>query len=560
MHDLLRSFAGDKRKSDSLILRERELVRRSDPLLKLRRLSIENSTVDLSSNFLNEEKSLRTLLLMTNSISEVPSNALQSLSHLRILDLNDSNISCLSDSFGELMQLRYLSASGTNLETLPNSIGNLRKLLYLSLDNCEKLSHFPSSIVNLVELRLLSFEATNVEVFPAGLRKLKKLIHLYNFQPGHNRSQDYSGLEDLGTLSLLSMLRLDNLEKVTDINAAKEANLKDKAHFKELWFCYNPNRGCQVSKPIEEKKVAEHVLNALSPHPSLEILHIIGYFGDQLPNWLHVGANPLKLKFLRYLKIKQCECFSQLPPLGLLPNLDLLMIDGADSVVRIGREFLFNDSQDQIKTKESHSSILPFPQLNELSFDDMSSWEEWSWDERQPAMPKLKKLWIGECPKLTSLPKGLLCHATSLEVLTIKAVQQLKSVEDLRSVKELYVEESSYLERISNLPNLSFIKIRNCPNLKILENLKPRYRMELVDYKMETLPEYLRNAEPEKLIVRCTEELLVTIASLGAGSSERQNFEHIPVVKFYSRNESLYATYQKTPSRFTTNVDSSALS
>ncbi|KAJ1688762.1 hypothetical protein LUZ63_012917 [Rhynchospora breviuscula] len=558
MHDLLRSFAGEKRKCDSLIMRERELVRRSHPFLKLRRLSIENSTVDLSSDFLNEEKSLRTLLLITNSMSEVSSNALQSLSHLRILDLSNSNISCLSDSFGELVQLRYLNVSETNLETLPNSIGKLRKLLYLNLGYCKKFSHVPSSIVNLVELRNLSLYETNIEVFPAGLRKLKKLIHLCNFQSDHNRSQDYSSLEDLGTLSLLSLLTFENLEKETDINVAKEANLKEKAHLKELWFCYNPNRGCQVSKPIEEKKAAEDVLNALSVPPSLEILQIRNYFGDRLPKWLHVGANPLKLKFLRYLRIDQCECFSQLPPLGLLPNLDLLMIDGAKSVVRIGPEFLFDASQDQTKTKVSHSPIIPFPQLNILCFEDMPSWEEWLWDERQPAMPKLKKNFIRDCPKLSSLPKGLLCRATSLEVLVIKAVEQLKSVEDLRSVKELYVEESSNLERILNLPNLSFIQIVNCPNLKILENLKPRYRMVLVDYKMKTLPEYLRKAEAEKLKVWCTEELLVKILS---GSFEWQKFVHIPRVKFYGGDDqSLYATYQRTPYRFTTNVDSSALS
>ncbi|KAJ4807494.1 NBS-LRR-like resistance protein [Rhynchospora pubera] len=555
MHDLLRSFARDKGNGDSLIMRERESVRRRESFLKLRRLSIENSAVDLDLDFINEGKSLRTLLLV-DRIDPLSSNSLLSFSHLRILDFFNSNISRLSGSVGGLVQLRYLNASGTNLKTLPNSIGNLRKLVYLNFDECNKLSHVPSSIVNLVELRFLSFYGTNIKVFPAGLKKLKKLIHLYNFQPGHNRSQDYnsSSLEDLGTLSLLSMLTLGNLENVTDINVAKEANLKEKAHLKELWFCYKPNRGYQVSKSIEEKKVVEDVLNELSPPPSLEILQIVCYFGDRLPNWLHAGANPLLLKFLRYLKIEQCECFSQLPPLGLLPNLDTLSIIGAESVVRIGREFLFDDSL-------SHSPILPFSQLTDLGFRDMPSWVEWLWDERQPAMPKLKELYIYECPKLSSLPQGLLCHATSLEVLQIKAVEQLKSVEDLRSVKELYVEESSNLERISNLPNLSFIQIVNCPNIKILQNLKPRYRMFLIDYEMETLPEYLRKAEVEKLTVWCTEELLVMIASLEIGTSEWQKFEYIPRVKFYGGDdESLYATYQRTPFRFTTNVDSSALS
>ncbi|KAJ3684135.1 hypothetical protein LUZ61_013299 [Rhynchospora tenuis] len=202
------------------------------------------------------------------------------------------------------------------------------------------------------ELRYLSFVNTNVEVFPEGLRMLKKLIELIGLQPGNNCSSS-SNLDDLGTLSLLSCLSLKSLEKVTDISVAKKANLKEKGHLKALSFYYNTDSGCQVSKPIEEKKAAEDVLNAL-------------------------------------------------------------------------------------------------------------------------------------------------------------------------------------------------------------DNLKPRYVMGLLDFEMETLPDYLRKAEAEKLTVWCSKELLVMITSLGVESSEWKKFEHIPRVKFYADDESLYATYQKTPFRFTTNVDSSA--
>ncbi|KAJ1688989.1 hypothetical protein LUZ63_013144 [Rhynchospora breviuscula] len=554
MHDLMRSFAEYVRDNDSLTMREGELSHRYESLLKLRRLSVEKIEVGSNLDFLNKDKSLRTLLLINNLLGDVLFKVLPSFSHLRIVVLSHSNISSLSDSFCALVQLRYLDLFRTNLITLPNSIGNLRKLKYLNIGECRQLSHVPSSIVDLLELRFLCFHKTKSEVFPVGLRRLTKLVQLLGFKPNNDRSKGHSSLEDLGTLSQLSRLDLYSLEKASDITIAKEANLKAKFHLKDLTFAYTPNRGCQVSKSIEEKQIAEDVLNVLSPPLSLEILRIIGYLGYHLPNWLHVWTFPSELKYLRFLKISECECFSQLPPLGQLPNLDYLRIEGAISVQKIGREFFLNGSEDRITSGTHYSPILPFPLLTNLIFVGMSHWAEWLWEKNQPAMPKLKELSITNCPKLSSLPKGLSHHATSLEYLTITTAERIKYVEDLQTVRDIRVHDNPNLERVSNLPNLSFILIGNCPNLMVVENLKPRHRMELVDYEMVTLPEYLRKVEPKKLTIRCAKELLLEITILGVGSPEWQKFEHIPVVKIHTYDESLYAAYCKTPFSFTTNI------
>ncbi|KAJ4780742.1 Disease resistance protein (CC-NBS-LRR) [Rhynchospora pubera] len=324
MHDLWRSFAGYLGNGDNFIMREGELPSRSEPLLKLRRLSIEGTVVDL--DFLNKEKYLRTLLLVYNSMGEFLSNALVSFSHLRIVDLYKSNISSLPDSFCGLVHLRYLDLTGSLLIALPNSIGKLRNLVFLGLGGCLWLSDFPSSIVNLLELRFLSFHNTTIEVFPVGLRKLEKLVELHGFKPDTNNSKGLSSLEDIGNLSQLSKLILCSLEKASDITVAKEAKLKEKGQLKTLILSYTPNQGREDPTTFEEKKVAQDVLNALSPPPSLEILQIIGYFGLQLPNWLHVGINLSNFQFLRFLELTECECISQLPPVGQLPNLDLLRI------------------------------------------------------------------------------------------------------------------------------------------------------------------------------------------------------------------------------------------
>ncbi|KAJ4746761.1 Disease resistance protein (CC-NBS-LRR) [Rhynchospora pubera] len=554
IHDLLRSFAEDLGKCENFKMRRGELSHRPQSLIKLRRLSIEGTVVD--SEFFSKEKSVRTLFLQNNYLVDFLPSKLLSFSHIRIIDLCVSNITSLPHFLCDLVHLRYLNACGTKLKSLPNSIGNLKKLVYLNLGDCEQLSYVPPSIVNLLDLRFLCLCRTQVEAFPAGLRKLTKLVDLHGLKPSKNKYLNrFSSLEDLEALSQLSKLELESLENVYDINVAKKANLKEKVHLKNLSFSYTRKQKCQVPISSEEKKIVEDVLNMLSPPPSLEFLSIEDYFGNQLPNWLHMCTSLAQLEFLSRLILRDCECFSQLPSLGQLPNLEFLTIDGATSVTKIGREFLMDDMEDNIINEVRQSSILPFSQLNELYFYNMSQWVEWWWEEVQPAMPKLKRLLIEACPKLSSIPKGLSHHAISLESLMIEDADYLKSIEDLQSVKSLFVVDNPNLERISNLTNLSFIRIENCPNLNILENLKPFHRMQLWDLEIETLPEYLMATMPEKLTIWCRKELLLKIKSQKSGDSEWQKFEHIPIVKFYSDNESLYAVYQKTPSSFITNVN-----
>ncbi|KAJ4806692.1 Disease resistance protein (CC-NBS-LRR) [Rhynchospora pubera] len=476
MHDLLRSFGAEYlAKNENYKMMEGGLISRCESSLKLRRLSIEKGVVD--PDLLNKEKSIRTLILNQYPMSDFLSDAILSFSYLRIVDFLSSNISSLPDPFFNLVHLRYLSLYNTKLETLSNSIGKLKKLLYLNLGNCYLLSHVPSSIFTLLELKFLSFYCTNIKIFPMGFKNLEKLVEVYGFKPYKNSSEGFSSLEDLGTMSQLLWIELCNLDKALDITVAKKANLKGKDHLKNITFSYTSDEVDEVPKSIEETKAAEDVLNVLSPPPSLETLNIHHYFGYQLPNWLHVGTDLSKLKFLRYIEVVYCKSLQKLSPLGQLPNLDFLRVYGAESVTRIGREFFLDDSNEHIRTEANHFSTLPFPKLNELGFTKMSSWIEWLWEEGQPAMPNLKKLFIRECPMLSSLPKGLLRHATSLEFLEINRAENIKSIEDLQSVKKIYVRNNTNLGRISNLPNLSYIQIVKCPNLEILDNLNPSHKI-----------------------------------------------------------------------------------
>ncbi|XP_078182378.1 putative disease resistance protein RGA3 [Carex rostrata] len=547
MHDILGSFARQLGKYENCVLWEGQVLSRPESVLKIRRLSIEGN--EINTEVIKKEKGLRTLLL--HSKPEIGLNDLcRAFSNLRTLDLSFSNFSSLPNSLCGLMHLRYLDVSFSKIRNLPNSIGNLKCLVFLNLFCCKDLSHVPISIINLQELKYLCTSLSGVRAIPSGLNKLDKLAVLYGFKPDKNNLEGFSSLDGIETLSQLINLQLCSLEKVLDENIAKRANLQNKDRLQFLKLLYTSlSFKEQLSQSTEKKRKTEDVLNELCPPPSLEVVVIEGYLGNHLPSWLKLGAN---FPNLRFIQIRYCACFKYLVSLGQLPNLDCLRINGAYSVESVGEEFLWEGNQSRDIITMSCPIKAAFPKLSQLVFEQMPNW-----NKGQPAMPKLKELFIISCPQLRSLPEGLLHYCTSLEYLKIHDADKLITTENLPSVKDVLVLRIPNLVRISNLPNISYIKIEGCPKLKTLDNLKPFPRMALSDYEMETLPNYLTMTMPQKLTIRCSEELLLKIASQGKSGSEWNRFKHIASVTIYSSDESHYAIYQKIPFSFTTNISTS---
>ncbi|XP_078151073.1 putative disease resistance protein RGA3 [Carex rostrata] len=556
MHDILWSFACQLGKEENCLLRGGQVVSRSDSSMKVRRLSIEGNEVNIE--LIKKEKGLRTLIYFQSGIAlDVLCKA---FSNLRTIDLgfSESNLSSLPDSLCDLVHLRYLDVSKTKLVNIPNSIGNLRNLVYFDCSGCEELSHVPPSFGNLRELRFLNFQGTKVEAIPMELNNLENLSHLFGFVPYKNSLEGFSSLDRLEFLSKLVQLGLVGLERISDRNIAERANLRSKNILVGLILEYtslSPEE--QLAQTDEKKRSTEDVLNELCPPRSLNMIVIGSYFGRCLPNWLSLGAG---LPNLRDIIINDCACFEVLPMLGQLPNLHTLHIKGAYSVERVGEEFMQGDtkSRDPIVHTISWSARSAFPKLNELAFLEMPNWKEWQWNKGQPAMPKLKKLYIEDCPQFRSLPEGLLLYAISLEFLKIKGADKLITVENIPSIKDIRLSRNPNLTRISNLPSISHIKIKHCPNLNDVMNPKALRSMVLFDYAMKFLPDYLTTIMTHKLIIGCNEELLLKIANQGDSGSEWHKFKHISKVKFETEDDSLHVTYQKTPFSFTTNVNASS--
>lgn len=75
-----------------------------------------------------------------------------------------------------------------------------------------------------------------------------------------------------------------------------------------------------------------------------------------------------------YLKLIDCNSCMHLPPIGQLPKLRYLEIDGVTGLTKTGPEFVGCGGANPM----SKDAILAFPKLEMLRIQDMPNWEEWS--------------------------------------------------------------------------------------------------------------------------------------------------------------------------------------
>ena len=439
MHDLVNDLAkfisGEfcfKREIDKSITR------------KTRHFSYVRTKFDAFKKFnvSNEAKGLRTFLgfdlsppkWMGNNISTMMiDDLLLKFKCLRVLSFSTyGNLKELPKSVGNLKHLRYLNLSHTSIERLPNSICTLYNLQTLLLTECESLAKLPSKMWRLVNLQHLDIVKTKLEEMPLHMGKLRNLQILTTFVVSkHNRSN----IKELGELLHLSgALSILNLQNVQHARDAMEVNLKDKQHLYELVLEWGHD------KDSSENEI--NVLEHLCPHSKLESLTIENYGGTRFPKWLQ----DCSFSNMVYIRLANCKYCYSWPPLGDLPNLKKLFVEGFHVVSHVDREFYGGGS----------SAVKPFRSLEILSFKDMPEWQEWflfeGKDEDEGGVfYNLQKLCIIKCPKLI---RGLPNHLPALMTLKIKDCPQL-------------------VASVPRSPNLSELRLSNCDEL-LLKELPPR--------------------------------------------------------------------------------------
>jgi len=183
-------------------------------------------------------------------------------------------------------------------------------------------------------------------------------------------SNSWCSLQELEPLSQLRDLTLYGLEKVHDSWMAEKAMISSKRHLRYLELNYSASghtigTGGAEAEQQQQQSVTEEVLEKLCPPTCLENLTLEGgYVGRQLPNWMCAPASA-DFKSLRYLRLENLPCCTQLPDgLCCLPSLELLIIKDAPAIKRIGPQL-------QASSFVAASTSAPFPKLTRLNLNGL---------------------------------------------------------------------------------------------------------------------------------------------------------------------------------------------
>ncbi|XP_050254790.1 putative disease resistance RPP13-like protein 1 [Quercus robur] len=266
-------------------------------------------------------------------------------------------------------------------------------------------------------------------------------------------------LDDIGTEALVAEFSDDNevrkflsdtfnsfdnriksdLKKIFESEDAKEVNLKDKKYLSELELQWG--RGHIISQDGNEIDVLKHLCH----HTNLKSLTIRCYYGKTFPNWL----GDTSFSNMVSLKLCDCECCLALPPLGSLPVLKKLSIEGFNDVVNVDKEFYRNDS----------ITTTPFKSLETLTFKTMPKWKEWATFEGD-IFSTLRELHIINCPVLIgNLPKTL----PSLTVLEITNCKPLvASLSSFMALRELHLTDCDKVQLRKVPTSLQSLTIGGC--------------------------------------------------------------------------------------------------
>ncbi|KAH0458105.1 hypothetical protein IEQ34_013420 [Dendrobium chrysotoxum] len=555
MHDLVYSLSQFLTRNENLVATEEKEILNSgfDGKIKnLRRLSFiggPHKTTNIQKKCLQEQVSLTTLLTFDKTICNIDNDLFNHLCHLRILWLRGTKVTKLPANLGSLKLLRYLNLSQTPIKELPKTIQNLKALRILDVSECKNLSNLPSCIMKLHHMCSPTTKGSTLDDLPPGVGNLNKLQHLEFIVPlDQDIARESSTVKELEILTELRRLNLYKLERVLDSSQAKSASLKDKLHLEELELSCSERDSNEVSR--EDSDRIEEVFEDLRPPVRIKILKICNYFGCKLPSWL--GS---RLFHIRFLKISRCSNCNKLDGLGLLPNLEALYIEGAASIKRIGSKFYTNSREN-----DAYQNSVFFPKMKLLSFENMDSWEEWrSLGNSIRVMPHLEILQIYACPKLKSIPKGVLFHAAnSLKRIRICKAPQLllKKLHNLRSLEIIEIGNIPYLEKISGVPALRRLKIEDCPGINLVELTHTLQNIDWKDFNADSLPMWFStdghgndNIKATYLQISCKEELVRKICSNDVHECKKiQQFDNITVL---DKNERLRLTRSERPNSFT---------
>jgi hypothetical protein len=374
-----------------------------------RHLAIDSSDFNMHLD-LRKTNKWRTVLFFdghrTNKLQEALANILCDPSALRLLDFSYSKakLGKAPDFINKFPHLRFLDLSFTEITIIPDSLCKLHLLQVLGLRGCQ-LTELPRAMNQLVNLQFLYAEARTVSlIYKIG--QLTNLLGLEEFPVSRIKGHGITELKDLN--DLCGQLCISNLEEVTGTDIEGDCELSRKRHLKKLALKW----GLEVGASTTKSDLCMRTLSGLKPNSNLEELKIQCYMGVGFPAWMADEQHFTKLGSIHLIKCKQLKT---LPPLGQIPSLVILVLEGLLVLEQIGGEFY-------------GTGYRVFPSLEKLKFLDMPNWRKWSdieelQDSRAHPFPHLKKVQIKNCKVLSHMPSC--CLQASLEELDLSECDEI---------------------------------------------------------------------------------------------------------------------------------------
>ncbi|XP_072061686.1 putative disease resistance protein RGA3 isoform X1 [Arachis hypogaea] len=343
-------------------------------------------------SFMEKLKCLRALDLSFHSLTQLPMS-IDKVKHLRYLDLSYTELRSLPESIGNLICLQTLKLGHCeSLVSLPESVGNLICLESLKLNDCKQLVFPTKIIIKLINLKKLDIEGCKAfeDGMPVGLGKLISLQSLSSFVVGNDKKDTSGKLNELKELDLRGRLIISELGLVKDAaSESHETNMRSKKHIQDLSLLWGPSSD---SSEYEIRKSESLVLlDNLCPHQNLRSLHLEGFPGVRLSDWLISLIHVVRISLHDLPNCKHLPPLERLPCLRELEVADMRSLEWMDYYENIGDVF--------------------FSSLEQLDFHYCENLRGWQMlgDETQnhlslPPFPRLSYLQIVGCPNLTCMP------------------------------------------------------------------------------------------------------------------------------------------------------------
>ncbi|TVU09073.1 hypothetical protein EJB05_42513, partial [Eragrostis curvula] len=359
-------------------------------------------------------ENLRSLLLFGSyqcSFASTIGRLLSNAKAIRVIFSQNAshNMAHLLQKDSNHVHLRYFRTSDNVFGSgLFNNITRYYHLRVLDVFGKYGSYDVPRDMSNLIKLRHFvvrykyNHEKKAANAMHSGISeagKLKCLQALNNFKV-KKETQGFE-LRQIGhLLELRGSLCITNLDKVDSREEAEEAKLMRKKHLHNLILDWG------IDRPSKDPAREEQILEGLKPNSNLSMLHIIGHGGTTCPSWLG-----LHLKDLESLGIHNVD-WETFPPIGKfwLANEKFSSDDMSNKIFyRLEKIELVKlkdvKKWDVDSTCEFYSClevliIKECSELMELSFSNPACCQQ----EKNIWFPKLQKLEIELCPKLSSLP------------------------------------------------------------------------------------------------------------------------------------------------------------